>query len=462
MHDRAGSSHPGGPAAPSLRRARPAGRPPARQPVPGVDPGGLRVVIVALGTRGDVEPAVRLGTALQHRGDQVIVATLADGAEHVARAGLSPLVVGPPSAEAMWWTPAWAREVAERQPGAMYLQTRTRLARHADGVAAALAPVVSGADLVVCGLAAAGLVPVLLRAGVPARLVLHAPLLPHPDGTSAWSGGWGELLPRPLETQRQALMWALTQGLSSALARALSRRVPGLATGLSNGSLPALPPLLSTSPVLDPAPSPDLVQTGWWADPRPVRPLPDETEEWIARQPGAVLLSLGNIAQQDPEDQVDRLVQVARRAGVPALVQIAGARPGPRPMDGHDAALVIGDVDHRALLPRVRAAVHHGGSGTTHAVTAAGRPQLVVPRLGDQPHYGRQVHRAGLGPAAVWHTRANPVLLSRSLSTLLQDPVHVQTAGAAAARMATEDGLAHAVHELRLTAASSARVGSPR
>lgn len=438
--------------------------------------GSRRVLLVALGTHGDVVPAVRLGSALERRGDRVEVAVLADGAGAVEDAGLRPLVVGPPAAEALWWRSATARTLALRSPGAMYLQTRTRLARHADGIAAALAPALApvtaagrprapGADLVLCGLAAAGLVPVLLRAGVPSRLVLHAPLLPHPRGTSAWRRDLSDVLPHRLEAHRQTLMWSLTEGLSSTLARAHSRRLPDRHRD-RHGSphpgrhLPALAPLLATSRVLDPEPSPGVVQTGWWADPGPVRPLSGELEGWLDRHPGAVLLSLGSTAQHDPERQVDRLVRVAALAGVPALLQVHGARPGPRPAGAGGArdrdvrveTLVVDGVDHRALLPHVRAVVHHGGSGTTHVAAAAGRPQLVVPHLGDQPHYGRQVARAGLGPPAVPHTRATAPALARALVELLGDPSYGRAAAAAAARMATEDGLVRAVDELAVTA----------
>jgi UDP:flavonoid glycosyltransferase YjiC (YdhE family) len=440
---------------------------------PGGDGVGRRVLLVGIGTRGDVEPLVRLGSVLQERGDRPVVAVLADGEELVTAAGLRALVVGPPAGEAMWWRSPLARGVALSHPGAMYQQTRTRLARHADEIAAGLSPVLAppsrdggtpegAADLVVCGLAAAGLVPVLLRAGVPARLVLHAPLLPHTGGTSAWRTGLSAVLPEPVEAGRQSLMWTLTQGLSSALARAQARRWADAAP--ADRPRPAAPPLLTTSPVLDPDPSPEVVQTGWWADPRPVRPLPEEADRWLTRHPDAVLLSLGSLAQVDPEEQVAQLVAVAARVGAPAVVQVHDARPGPREVprptqdgarptqdDARPEVLVVGDVDHRALLPRVRAVVHHGGSGTTHAAAAAGRPQLVVPRLGDQPHYGRQVHRAGLGPPAVPHTRASVRVLSEALLDLMAEPSYARAATEAAGRMADEDGLGRAVAELATT-----------
>lgn len=54
-------------------------------------------------------------------------------------------------------------------------------------------------------------------------------------------------------------------------------------------------------------------------------------------------------------------------------------------------------VPFSALLPRAAAIVHHGGIGTTAHALAAGIPQLVVPRIYDQPDNAGHVRRLGVG-----------------------------------------------------------------
>lgn len=407
------------------------------------DLAGRQVLLVAVGTRGDVEPFTRLGQALARAGASVSAAVLADGADRVRRAGLRPVVVGPPAARTMWWGSALARTAAELSPGLMYLQMRGRLAAHATALAGALAAAAAEADVVLTGLACARIVPVLDRAGVPARLVLHAPLLPHPTGTAGWDGPVWRLLPRPLEEVRQDLMWRLTTGLSRALAEQVALRTGvGRAAGRRRADT-AYAPLLATSRALDPSPSPRTLQTGWWPDPAPVRPLPAEAERWLARHPGAVLLTEGSLPVASPEQQVCRLMDVARRVARPAVLQTTGVPPGPR-----DRALVLDEADHRALLPRVEAIVHHGGSGITHAAATAGIPQVVLPRLGDQPHYARQVHRTGQGPPPLPPARATRRAVAVRLARALEDPAYREAATRAAATVAAEDGLSVAVTEV--------------
>lgn len=400
--------------------------------------GGRRVLLVALGTRGDVEPFVRLGWRLRREGYAVTLAVLADGAARVREAGLEPVVVGPASAQTMWSGSAFLRAAAHLNPGLMWLQMRGALQAAAPTLAAHLAPLLRRADAVVVGLAAAGLEPVVRTAGIPARLVLLAPVLPYPGGTATWSRSPWDRLPHPVEAARQRLLWRMTTALSRPLAR--------LVHGLSHRGEPLLPParpLLATSAVLDPRPAPHVVPTGWWADPGPVRPLPVAVDRWFDDHAGAVLLALGSLPTTSASRQVDRLAAVARSLGRPAVVQVSGAVPRREP-----GLLVLGDVDHRALLPRLAAAMHHGGSGTTHALAAAGVPQVVVPHLGDQAHYARAVHRAGLGPAPLPPLAATTRRLSERLQAGLDLGRQTPAVRQAATRMQREDGLTAAAGEV--------------
>ncbi len=53
-------------------------------------------------------------------------------------------------------------------------------------------------------------------------------------------------------------------------------------------------------------------------------------------------------------------------------------------------------VPHSLLLPRAAALVHHGGIGTALQALAAGIPQLIVPVFLDQPDNGRRLERLGV------------------------------------------------------------------
>jgi UDP:flavonoid glycosyltransferase YjiC (YdhE family) len=57
----------------------------------------------------------------------------------------------------------------------------------------------------------------------------------------------------------------------------------------------------------------------------------------------------------------------------------------------------VDDVPFEWLFPQVKAAVHHGGSGTTHSALRCQTPQAIIPHIADQFFWSRQVVEAGAG-----------------------------------------------------------------
>jgi vancomycin aglycone glucosyltransferase len=104
--------------------------------------------------------------------------------------------------------------------------------------------------------------------------------------------------------------------------------------------------------------------------------------------------------------------------------------------DAGPDVLTIGEVNVRALFPRLAAVVHHGGAGTTTAAALAGTPQAIVPQIYDQHYWAKRVQQAGIGTA---HAAGAPTAesLTHALTRVL-DPGVVATARAFAAAVRTD------------------------
>jgi UDP:flavonoid glycosyltransferase YjiC (YdhE family) len=50
------------------------------------------------------------------------------------------------------------------------------------------------------------------------------------------------------------------------------------------------------------------------------------------------------------------------------------------------------------LFPRCKVVIHHGGAGTTAAGLRSGKPNIIVPHMGDQIFWGIRVAAIGAGP----------------------------------------------------------------
>jgi sterol 3beta-glucosyltransferase len=97
------------------------------------------------------------------------------------------------------------------------------------------------------------------------------------------------------------------------------------------------------------------------------------------------------------------------------------------------------------LFPRVAAAVHHGGMGTTASALRAGIPQMAAPFTFDQPFWGRQVHALGVGPAPASHEQLTARGLAEGIEQMLGDGSLRCSARALGEKIRAEDGLGNAV-----------------
>jgi UDP:flavonoid glycosyltransferase YjiC (YdhE family) len=97
------------------------------------------------------------------------------------------------------------------------------------------------------------------------------------------------------------------------------------------------------------------------------------------------------------------------------------------------------------LLPRVAAAVHHGGAGTTAASLRAGVPTIVVPFFLDQFYWGRRVFELRVGPRPILRKSLEANSLAAAMRLATTDTGMRDRAATLGARIRAEDGVARAV-----------------
>ncbi|WP_328857639.1 glycosyltransferase [Williamsia herbipolensis] len=133
---------------------------------------------------------------------------------------------------------------------------------------------------------------------------------------------------------------------------------------------------------------------------RPAGDTPSGTgglDDWLDGGAPPVLIAFGSAPVGGPEAVHRAVAEATRREGVRALVGVGGRPVGVDPDNPH--LFVAGRLDHPTVLPRLAAAVHHGGAGTTAATLRAGLPTMVCAAGADQAHWGAQITRLGVGTA---------------------------------------------------------------
>jgi rhamnosyltransferase subunit B len=123
--------------------------------------------------------------------------------------------------------------------------------------------------------------------------------------------------------------------------------------------------------------------------------LSPELVAFLENGPPPIVFTLGSFAVYAPGNFYTESVKAARQLGLRAVLLIGPA--GQMPDGPSNDVFVAAYAPHSQLFPRACCIVHHGGIGTTGQALLAGKPQLVVPFLGDQPDNADRIVGLGVG-----------------------------------------------------------------
>ena len=419
----------------------------------------LKVLLVTIGSRGDIQPYVALGKGLVAAGHEVTLCTSAAFADFVRAHGLSYGHMGNGFVELM--TSLEGRAGLERMGSLVgALRTVVRLARRvgplqqemledAWRVATGFRP-----DLVIVHPKLPGVVDMADALDVPAVV---APLFPQLVPTSAFPAlGFPDLrLGAGYGRQTYRLVEAVTQRVAGGAIRAwrssngLGPRPPQL--GLSTDRHGAPRPMLhGFSAVLCPRPDDwpacATVTGAWGLETARAWQPPAALLQFLDAGAPPVYIGFGSMAGRRPERPTSIVLEALARTGQRGILATGwGGLAGHAPPEG---VFAVAEVPHEWLFPRVAAVVHHGGAGTTTAGLLAGRPTVVCPFFGDQPFWGRRVHALGAGPAPIPQRRLSAPRLAEAIAMAVSDPDMRHAARKIQAPLQAERGIETAVAQI--------------
>ncbi|KAJ5511214.1 UDP-glucuronosyl/UDP-glucosyltransferase [Penicillium expansum] len=374
----------------------------------------LNIVIQIVGSRGDVQPFIALGNALQKHGHRVRIATHDVFADFVHESGLEFYSIGGDPAELMAFM--------VKNPG-LIPQMKTLREGEVQRKQAMVATMLDG-----CWRSCIQDDPITKQPFVADAIIANPPSFAHVHCAQAlsipvhlmftmpWSST--KAFPHPLANLNSSSMdprtanwvsygvveWLTWQGLGDVINRwrvsidlepIPATEGPGLAEALK------IPYTYCWSPALVPKPQdwpPHIDVCGFFFRDPPSYSPPSELREFLQEGPPPVYIGFGSIVVDNPQKLIDTVVQAVVRAGVRAIISkgwsglVGSANPN---------IYYIDDCPHEWLFQHVAAVVHHGGAGTTSCGLRNGRPTAIVPFFGDQPFWGNMVARAGAGPKPI-------------------------------------------------------------
>jgi sterol 3beta-glucosyltransferase len=410
----------------------------------------VRLTLVAIGSRGDVQPIIALGRGLAGGGHDVRVLAHPEFRALAEGAGVTFV-------EARGQNP---RELLEGPEGRAFLSAAKTPRGYAKRFAELAGPAVGigfedtlraaeGTDAVLYQPTAFGGFNVAEKLGIPAIQLQLQPFVRTSAHPSVFVprrslGRLGNRISHVLS--ERMLSYALREPLNRARKEVLdlppltSRNSAGDRVRLDAGRL-----LGFSGAVVPPAPDwpPATFQTGYWMDDDPEDWSPDPALESFLAGPGPVVFfGLGSMVLDDPDGTTRTVVEAARRSGVRIVLQRGWGGFGESAEGDH--VHVVGEAPHGPLFRRVDAVVHHGGAGTTARALAAGKPGLAVPVIADQWFWGYRIQALGAGPAPLPATKITVEKLRERLQTLTSTPAFTTAASDVAARLREDDPMRNA------------------
>jgi len=149
------------------------------------------------------------------------------------------------------------------------------------------------------------------------------------------------------------------------------------------------------------------------------------------------------MGSRNPEEAGAIALEALARSGQRGILATGwgGLNPSDLPATVH----LISAIPHSWLFPRVAAAIHHGGAGTTAAGLRAGIPNIVVSFMADQPFWGRRVAELGAGPAPIPRMALTGQRLADAITQAVSNTNMQRKARELGVAIQAERGIANAV-----------------
>lgn len=418
----------------------------------------MNILILTLGTRGDVQPYVALGRGLVAAGHAVTIGTCARFREFVEEHGLNYAFMNDDLLEFMHSDDGKkvmenAGNLWEMARVAFTLMPRLRSMQRRQLTDSWESTRAVRPDLILYHPKALGGRDFAERLDVPCMLAFYLPMyvpsgeMPAVPFPKLRAGGWYNRLTYRLIAR--TTWWGTGKAINAwRLANDLPARRGGNYLLRTNGG--QIPALHAYSEAVLPRPADwpaTATVTGYWfLDRLEAWQPPNALSEFLARGEPPVYVGFGSIFGRDP-DRVTRVVVDAIKAvGVRAILARGWGGLEPGQVNLPETILQLDTAPHDWLFPRVAAVVHHGGCGTTAAGLRAGRPTIICPFFGDQPFWGGRINELGVGPVPIPQKKLTVENLSAAIHQTLADATMQTRARALGDRIRSEDGITNAVH----------------
>jgi rhamnosyltransferase subunit B len=412
-----------------------------------------KIVIVTLGTLGDLHPQIALALELQKRGHQIKFGSQEKYRSKIESLGLEFCRVRPDSIAIE--SPEGMAKMMDLRTGSEYI-IRDFLLPSLRETYADLLMMAENADLIISGGIVFATPLVAEKLGIPWVLAVVQPagffsaydpsvipLFP----ALAKLRGFGFIFNRAIVQ----IMKLVTKSWAEPIhqLRAELGLTP-VQNPLMDGDSPYLTLAMFSSVLAKPQLdwSKNTIQTGFtfYDDLQARGGLSDELEQFLSNGEPPIVFTLGSAAVVIPGTFYQESIKAVKLLNQRAVLLIGN---NPPPFDLSDDIIAVDYVAYSQIFPYACAIVHQGGIGTTAQALRSGRPTLIMPYSHDQPDNAARVERLGTS-RTISRQDYTGARVAKEIMELRSNPNYTLRAAEVAAILKVENGVATACDVLEL------------
>ncbi|MGJ8639639.1 MAG: glycosyltransferase [Opitutaceae bacterium] len=408
----------------------------------------MRVLLTSHGSTGDIYPVIRLGRALVKAGHRVRFASVVLFREEIEAAGIEYVYL-PPDWDQSGFADAMRKLTHAKNPLDLMRIIYAESLPYLDEILDTLEREILEADLFVSSYLFANLCVLARKHRVPcavmtfAHNVVPSPSYP-PEGLprlliapSVIRDKWNRILWRITD---RVLCWNINRVVGQTMARHKMGRSESFVLE------PADKVIVTVSPRLF---GPELLWNDRFVFAGYLRWQASEDSEIDAElrafcgEDKVPVLTFGSVTFEQSREVMSRFIRnwpegkkIIIQAGWAELT-VDHSRPEMK---------CIGKVSHDQLFKYASMVIHHGGAGTTASVLHSGVPNIIIPHIGDQWFFAKEIK--GIGCGRELQRKHWPEHLPKTVLEVEENETMIKRSQEVAALLAQENGPANAVKTL--------------
>ena len=126
-----------------------------------------------------------------------------------------------------------------------------------------------------------------------------------------------------------------------------------------------------------------------------------ELSDFLEKHNQILFITFGSMINPEPKEKTEIIIEILERNKIPAIINTASG--GLVKPDKYDSGRIhfVSQIPYDWIFPKIYGVIHHGGSGTTHLALKYGCATMIIPHIIDQFVWNKIIYNMGAGPRGI-------------------------------------------------------------